>query len=124
MPQRWVVPPAHLKQGSWQASCEDVRMTREQLCCVPNQISWKMRMKHQRHFETATREAVQTRSLIADLDRIVQILNGAIADEEQRAGIFDPFEAAYPMHARELSARRDNLANTLAALELRLGRTK
>jgi flagellar FliJ protein len=83
-----------------------------------------MRMKHQRHFETATREAVQTRALIHDLDRIVQILNGAIADEEQRAGISDPLAAAYPMQARELSARRDNLTNTIAALELRLGRKK
>jgi len=41
-------------------------------------------MKHQRHFGTsAAREAVQTRALIADLDRIVQILNNAIAAEEQ-----------------------------------------
>ena len=83
-----------------------------------------MRMKHQLHFETATREAVQTRTLIDDLGRIVQILNSAIANEEQRAGIFDPFEAAYPMHARKLSARRNNLTDTIAALELRLGRKK
>jgi len=62
--------------------------------------------------------------LIDDLDRIVQILNSAIANEEQRAGIFDPLEAAYPMHARELLARRDNLTDTIAALELRLGRKK
>jgi hypothetical protein len=83
-----------------------------------------MQMKHQRHFETTTREAVQTRALIADLDRIVQILNRAIADEEKQSGVFDCSEVGYPMHARELSARRENLANTIVALEQRLGRNK
>jgi hypothetical protein len=79
-------------------------------------------MKHQRHFETtASREAAQTRTLIADLNRIVQILNGDIAAEEERAGVFDPFQAEYPMIARGLATRRDNLADTIAALERRLG---
>ena len=78
-------------------------------------------MKHQRHFETAaSREAAQTRTLIADLDRIVQILNSDIAAEEGRAGVSDCFQAEYPMHARGLAARRDNLKDTIAALEQRL----
>jgi ABC-type transporter Mla subunit MlaD len=79
-------------------------------------------MKHQRHFETpASREAVQTRILIADLERIIRILNDAIAAEEKRTGLFDRVQAEYPTHARELSERRDNLANTIAALTQRLG---
>lgn len=79
-------------------------------------------MKHQRHFErTASREAEQTRSLIADLDRIVQILNSEIAAEEEQTGAFDRFQAEYPMRARELAARRDNLTHTIAALEQRIG---
>ena len=53
-------------------------------------------MKHQRHFET---EAVRTRALIADLDRIVQILNEAIASEEELAGVSDRSQAGYPLHA-------------------------
>jgi len=82
-------------------------------------------MKHQRHFETTiSREAAQLRTLIADLDRIVQILNSEIAAEEEKAGVFDRFQAEYPMHARELAARRDNLTHTIAALEQRLGRRK
>ena len=82
-------------------------------------------MKHQRHFGTsAAREAVQTRALIADLDRIVQILNDAIAAEEQLVGVTDRFQAGYPMHARELAARRDNLRDTIAALERTLGNKK
>ena len=79
-------------------------------------------MKHQRHFgTTASQEAVKTRTLVADLNRIVQIINDAIDIEEQRAGVFDPLQAEYPMHARELAARRDNLAETIVALEQRLG---
>ena len=82
-------------------------------------------MKHQYHFETTTsREAAQTRTLIADLDRIVQILNSEIAAEEEQAGVFDCFQAEYPMHVRALAARRDNLTETIAALERRLERQK
>ena len=79
-------------------------------------------MKHQRHFGSATpsREAVQTRSLIADIDRIVQILDSDIAAEEKQARVFDPSQVGYPMLARTLAARRDNLRETIAALERRL----
>jgi hypothetical protein len=79
-------------------------------------------MKHQRHFGSATpsREAVQTRSLIADIDRIVRILDSDIAAEEEQARVFDPSQAGYPMLARTLAARRDNLRETIAALERRL----
>jgi hypothetical protein len=81
-------------------------------------------MKHQRHFDAsdvAFREAEQIRTLIADLDRLVQILNCDIASEEERAGVADRSEAAYPMLARTLATRRDNLMETVAALEQRLG---
>jgi hypothetical protein len=79
-------------------------------------------MKHQRHFETsAFREAVQTRALIADLDRIVRVLSSDIATEEEQAGIFDRSQVGYPILAAKLAARRDNLIDTIAALEQRLG---
>jgi hypothetical protein len=81
-------------------------------------------MKHQRHFESsnepALRGAVQIRTLIADLDRVVQIVNCDIAAEEEQARVSDRSDAAYPMLARTLSARRDNLRDTIAALEQRL----
>jgi hypothetical protein len=79
-------------------------------------------MKRQRHFEssTASREAVQTRILIADLYRIVQILNGEIAAEEEQAGIFDVFHPEYPMLARALAVRRDNLTDSIASLDQRI----
>jgi hypothetical protein len=79
-------------------------------------------MKHQRHFEShaPSREALQTRTLIADIYRVVQILDSDIAAEEQQAGLFDRCQAEYPMLARTLAARRDNLKGTIAALEKRL----
>jgi hypothetical protein len=63
-------------------------------------------VKHQRQIDTsgaALREASQTRRLIADIDRIVQILDSDIAVEEEQARIFDPTLAEYPMVARTLT---------------------
>ena len=79
-------------------------------------------MRHQRHFGSATpaREALQTRVLIADITRVVQILDGDIAAEEEQARIFDRSRFDYPILARTLAARRDNLKGTIAALEKRL----
>ena len=78
-------------------------------------------MKHQRHFENATaREAAQTRTLIADLERIVQIIDSDIASQEEQAPVSDRSQADYPIVAKTLAARRDNLRHTIAALEQRL----
>ena len=79
-------------------------------------------MRHQRHFGSATpaREALQTRVLIADISRVVQILNGDIAAEEEQARVFDRSRFDYPILARTLTARRDNLLGTIAALQQRL----
>jgi hypothetical protein len=77
-------------------------------------------LKHQRHFESATvsREALQIGELIADLDRIVRLMNGDIAAEEEQA------KASYLSHptiiAMNLAARRSNLMDTIALLEQRL----
>jgi hypothetical protein len=64
--------------------------------------------------------ALQTRRLIADIRRVVDILNVDIATEESQTGISDPKLPEYSMVARALSARRENLECTLAALERRL----
>jgi septation ring formation regulator EzrA len=81
-------------------------------------------MKHQRHFERATdvaiREAAQISTMISDLDRLVRLLDCDITTEEERARISDRSEPAYPILARTLAARRDNLRDTITALEQRL----
>jgi phage shock protein A len=82
-------------------------------------------MKHQRHFDTseaAQRETVKIRMMIGDLDRSVQLLNCDIATEEERTGIFDHSDIAYPILARMLATRRDNLEETITALEQRLSK--
>jgi hypothetical protein len=77
-------------------------------------------LKHQRHFESSTvsREALQIGELIADLDRIVRLMNGDIAAEEEQA------KASCLSHptiiAMNLAARRSNLMDTIALLEQRL----
>lgn len=82
-------------------------------------------MKHQRHFDTAEaeqREAVKIRKMIGDLNRSIQLLNCDIASEEERAGISDRSDVAYPILARMLALRRDNLRDTISALEQRLSK--
>jgi hypothetical protein len=81
-------------------------------------------MKHKLQFGTASpaREALQTKALIADINRIVQILNIEISAEEEQARIFDPAQPEYPMLARQMAGRRANLLNTISALEQRLAK--
>jgi hypothetical protein len=81
-------------------------------------------MKHQYHFggpgDTALNEAAKLKALISDLDRVVRILDSHISTEEERAGVSDVFSAAYPILARVMTARRDNLKETIAAFERRI----
>jgi hypothetical protein len=85
-------------------------------------------MKHQRDFkrvsDVALREAAQVSALISDLDRAVRIINQDIAAEEERARVSERSHPAYPILARALAARRDNLRDTIAALEKRLATIK
>jgi hypothetical protein len=77
-------------------------------------------MKIQRQFEVASREATQIRTMIHDLNRIIQLLDCDIAIYEEKAPVRDPANFAYPIAARTMAARRDNLRTTIALLEDRL----
>jgi hypothetical protein len=81
-------------------------------------------MKHQHDFKTASNiglgETARISALISDLDRIVRIIDADIGHEEKAAGRFDLSDAAYPIVARILRVRRDNLAKTIASLEKRV----
>jgi hypothetical protein len=86
-----------------------------------------MQMNHQRRFDTSEavpREVAQIRKVIVDLDRTVQILGCDVATEEERVRVSDRSDPAYPILARALAARRDNLRETIAALEQRLATIK
>lgn len=81
-------------------------------------------MKHRYHSgspnEPAGKEAVKVGELIKELNRRVRILESDIAREEELARVSNPFNAAYPALARIMTARRDSLKQTIAALEQRL----
>jgi hypothetical protein len=70
------------------------------------------------HFETSiNRTAHALTALILDLRRTVRYFDLDIEVEETRAGIFDVQCPEYPILARNLRARRDNLLATIAILE-------
>jgi hypothetical protein len=62
-----------------------------------------------------TRGTVAT--LIGDLSRSVEILAADIEHEEMRSGVRNVADPAYPMLARSLRARRENIGATIAILE-------
>jgi hypothetical protein len=81
-------------------------------------------LKHQKDFSRASNvglsEAARISALISDLQRTDQIIEADIAREEAEAGRFELSSAAYPIIARILRVRRNNLAKTMALLEARL----
>jgi hypothetical protein len=58
-------------------------------------------------------------TLIADLKRVVRLLNCEIELHKETARVKDPANFAYPIAARTMTARRDNLQLTIATLEQR-----
>lgn len=78
-------------------------------------------MKHPYRSGTSSLQDLQRHRLIADIQRIVEILNVDIAEEEAQAGISDPTRPGYPTTARALIARRENLEQTVASLLMRPG---
>jgi hypothetical protein len=66
------------------------------------------------------REAAQIRSMISDLERIVNTIGQSIQAELKGARIRDHSHVGFPMSARALVARRENLEATIAVLAERL----
>lgn len=56
-------------------------------------------------------------TLIADLTRTAGILTADIEQEEARAGVRRLADPAYPVLARTLRMRRENIGATIASLE-------
>jgi hypothetical protein len=66
---------------------------------------------------TAAVKVLQIATLIGNLSRSVALLTVDIEHEEARAGVSDASDPAYPVLARSLRTRRDNIRTTIAALE-------
>jgi hypothetical protein len=81
-------------------------------------------MERQHRFDTpgeaSAIAAAQIRTLIDSMDRCVRLLDYDIKAEEQRTGCRDCRAPNYSVLARSLTARRDNLAETIVALQRRL----
>src|SRR5882672_8899762 len=65
---------------------------------------------------TAAVNGLQIATLIGSLSRSVVLLTVDIEHEEVRAGVRDLSDPTYPVLARSLSSRRDNIRATLASL--------
>jgi hypothetical protein len=76
-------------------------------------------MSMQPRFETP-RETAVIGKILADLVRTVQLIECEIAAQEERASVSDRPDVNYPILARALIERRDNLKMTIDALEQRL----
>lgn len=84
-------------------------------------------MKRRYHFGNGNNTVVREtgiEALIVDLGRRAQLLEDDIAAEEERARVFNHSDAAYPIAARILAVRRENVKATIAMLEKRLASLK
>jgi hypothetical protein len=66
---------------------------------------------------TAATNELHIATLVANLSRSVEILTADIEHEEARAGVRDVLDPTYPVLARSLRVRRDNLMDTIALLQ-------
>ena len=70
--------------------------------------------------DTELKQAALIQRMIDELEGTVQILNIHISTEEERVRVFDRSDPAYPILARTLISRRDNLLVTIGSLGQRL----
>jgi hypothetical protein len=70
--------------------------------------------------EIARRDALRLRAMIAEIEHSIMALERSIEAEQELAGVDDRHNLAYPMSARAMEARLENLKVTRAALVTRL----
>ena len=66
------------------------------------------------------RKVAQIEAMIAEFDRIAGELEREIKVEQDRAGIHDPAQFAYPTYAKAATARRENLRQSTVELRVQL----
>jgi len=66
---------------------------------------------------TAALNRLRIATLIGSLSRSVALLTADIEHEEARAGVRDLSDPAYPVLARSLRVRRENIRVTIGSLE-------
>jgi hypothetical protein len=66
---------------------------------------------------TAEVNGLQIATLIGNLSRSVEMLTADIEREEKQAGVRELSDPTYPVLARTLRERRENIVATIASLE-------
>ena len=85
----------------------------------------RLAAKRRREQEAAATlgEATRIRTMIANFELAIFSLDASIKAELASARVRDPFHFGFPISARAMMARRENLACTIAMLCERLGDT-
>lgn len=79
--------------------------------------------REQRELEVKRQTAIRLRMMIASIGRDIANLDASIGSELALARVRKPSHFAYPIAARTMQARRENLKATVAALSDRLALT-
>ena len=79
-------------------------------------------MRKQKEIGNNRTAAVRIRNVITGLERAVFSLDGSIEAILEESQIRDPSNSAYPVAARAMSARRDNIRATIALLSGQLAK--
>jgi hypothetical protein len=76
----------------------------------------RLEARVQKEVEVKRATAAKVRSLIEELERQAARLDETIGIVLAGARVRDPSDCAYPIEARTMGARRDNIKSTIAAL--------
>jgi hypothetical protein len=77
-----------------------------------------------KHMQASLSEVAQINTLITNLTRSVELLTFDIDAVEERTLVRDLRDPAYPILARYLRTRRENLKETITALRARVGKER
>ena len=110
-----------LSVGAAQAGPCDPPQVKEvgaDLC--PGRDHRNRQMKHRYHFGSPNypllKEVAQLSALVSNLDRVVRVSTAILRPRRSAQGSY-PLNATYPILARMMTARRNNLKETIGALE-------
>jgi hypothetical protein len=79
-------------------------------------------LRNQKEIENNRTAAARIRSIITALEHAVSSLNGSIDAVLEGSQVRDPSNFAYPLAARAMSARRDNIQSTITVLSAQLAK--
>jgi hypothetical protein len=69
------------------------------------------------HQPSRSARSLQIATLLAEMHRAADLLAVSVKQHEQQARVSDPLERQYPVTARCLQVRRDNITATIRSLE-------